>query len=61
MGKTKAVKETQEQIVAQLDGGAAQAVGLAGPMNAPDVRLDRRPAIPTKMHFTALTQPPREE
>jgi len=31
-GQNQAVKETQEQIVAQLDGGAAQAVGLAGPM-----------------------------
>jgi hypothetical protein len=34
-GQNQAVKETPEQIVAQLNGGAAQAVGLAGPMNAP--------------------------
>jgi ABC-type taurine transport system ATPase subunit len=34
-GQNQAVKETQEQIVAQLNGGAAQAVGLAEPMNAP--------------------------
>jgi hypothetical protein len=31
-GQNQAVKET---IVAQLNGGAAQAVGLAEPMNAP--------------------------
>jgi len=36
------VKETPEQIVAQLDGGAAQAVGLAGPMNAPMKKTARR-------------------
>ena len=34
-GQNQAVKEAPEQIVAQLNGGAAQAVGLAGPMNAP--------------------------
>jgi hypothetical protein len=34
-GQNQVVKETPEQIVAQLNGGAAQAVGLAGPMNAP--------------------------
>jgi ABC-type proline/glycine betaine transport system ATPase subunit len=31
-----------EQIVAQLNGGAAQAVGLAGPMNAPMKKTARR-------------------
>jgi hypothetical protein len=31
-GQNQAVKETPEQIVAQLNGGAVQAVGLAGPM-----------------------------
>jgi len=41
-GQNQAVKETQEQIVAQLDGGAAQAVGLAGPMNAPMKKTARR-------------------
>jgi hypothetical protein len=40
--KNQAVKETPEQIVAQLDGGAAQAVGLAGPMNAPMKKAARR-------------------
>jgi hypothetical protein len=41
-GQNQAAKETQEQIVAQLDGGAAQAVGLAGPMNAPMKKAARR-------------------
>ena len=35
-------KETREQIVAQLDGGAAQAVGLAGPMDAPMKKTTHR-------------------
>jgi hypothetical protein len=42
MGKTRRGKETPEQIVAQLNGGAAQAVGLAGPMNAPMKKTARR-------------------
>ncbi len=41
-GQNQAVKETPEQIVAQLNGGAAQAVGLAGPMNAPMKKTARR-------------------
>jgi hypothetical protein len=41
-GQIQAVKETPEQIVAQLDGGAAQAVGLARPMNAPMKKTARR-------------------
>jgi hypothetical protein len=41
-GQNQAVKEAPEQIVAQLNGGAAQAVGLAGPMNAPMKKTARR-------------------
>src|SRR3954449_755077 len=41
-GQNQAVKETPEQIVAQLDRGAAQAVRLAGPMNAPMKKMTRR-------------------
>jgi hypothetical protein len=41
-GQNQAVKEAPEQIVAQLSGGAAQAVGLAGPMNASMKKTARR-------------------
>jgi hypothetical protein len=38
----QAVQESPDEIVARLDGGAAQAVGLAGPMDTPKKKTKRR-------------------
>jgi hypothetical protein len=41
-GQNQAVKENPDSIIAQLNGGVAQAVGLAGPMIAPMKKAARR-------------------